>query len=332
MRLSLHPSSRPPSPTEVIEAVRALRSELDSLQDDEERALLLNEIGVLSELHRDDHAAARDLLSAVNAATALREPLERLIALVERRHSYQNLGKLLDRLGRVASSPEDVVRAQLARGDFLSDHRNDDDEALQAYEIAERAGCELTAVWLSLEWLAAKTNNTELRERVLEARAARTNDPAYRSLLKLRAAQTSLAHLDDPTTLQTLSELASSSGPTRDRALSLLEDEAAKAGDDDRLAELHEARALVYTQALEQPSEINDHALAPQATSAVATELWLRAARTRSARGEVDRASANLARAERLMGSNPAVFHALVDIQSAAGNGMVVAQAVTRVL
>jgi hypothetical protein len=306
---------------------------LELASEPDERALLMHEIGVLEELHRDDHAAAKDLLGAVNAATSLREPLEHLIALVERRHSFQNLGKLLDRLGRVASEPEEVVRAQLARGDFLSDQRHDDEGARQAYAIAENAGVDRAVVWLSLELLAGKLGDGELAKRVVTARASVTEDPTYKAMLQFRAASAALDADDEAAGLDLLEKLAAATGPAKERALAALERTAEKHGDRAKVAELREARAQLFTQMVEKPDLQADHGLLqPHAAAAIATELWVRAAHERCALQDNDRALANLARAERLLGSNPAVLHAMVDAHAAAGNPVGVTQAVERIL
>lgn len=328
MRLSLRPSSIPPTPEEILSVAADLRAELDATEAGDLRALLLFDVGVLEELHRDDHGAAKDLLAAVNQASNLSEPLERLIALVERRHSFQNLGKLLDRLGRVASTPEEVVRAQLARGDFLTDHRHDDEGARQAYALAEQAGVELPSVWLGLELLAGKQQDRELHKRVTSSRAAATLDPNYRALLRLRAAESALAQDDERGALRLLEQLVHDPSPARDRALHALERIAEKHGDLGRLADLREQRAQGLTQSFEnpQPAALGlEHGSAPLAA---ATELWVRAAKDRRELGDADRSLANLARAERLLADNPAVLHELCRVSAEVGNTPRMSQAI----
>lgn len=333
MRLSLRPSSIPPSARELLEAVQGLRAELEQVSSPEERALLLHEIGVLEELHRDDHAAAKDLLGAVNAASALREPLETLVALVERRHSFQNLGKLLDRLGRVATTPEEIARAQLARGDFLSDQRKDDESARQAYEYAERAGAQPTAAWASLEHLAGRQNDAALKQRVIAARASRTENAEYRALLSYRAACAAIEAGDELGGLRLLEQLAESRNPARGQALLSLEQQASRAGDKRSVALLRQRRAQWFSQLGEQgESELFSGMCTPHTAAVAAAELWVRAARCFDEIGDHDAALASLARAERALENNPAVLHGLVDAYARASNAVGLGQTVGRLL
>lgn len=331
MRLSLRPSSIPPSATDVFETVRGLRAELEAVTDAEQRALLLHEIGVLEELHRDDHAAAKDLLGAVNSATSLREPLEHLLALVERRHSFQNLGKLLDRLGRVVTEPQEIARAQLARGDFSSDHRNDPEAARQAYALAEQTGVLSQAVWLSQELLGRRLEDPDLALAALVARAKSTSDPTYRAALQLRAARAALAAGEEPTGLSLLRSLAAADGPSRYDALSLLEEHESAMGSSTRVAELRETRARLLAESLERP-ELAPHPLEPHTATAAATELWLRAAHLQRALGRGDRGLHDLAQAERLLANNPAVLFAAIDAHAELGNWAEVSRAVRSLL
>src|SRR6476619_5003032 len=74
--------------------------------------------------------------AAVNAEPDFREPLERLIAIIERRQSYKNLGKLLERLVRVAERPEERSRALLDQAFYLLDHEDDFSSARTLLEQA----------------------------------------------------------------------------------------------------------------------------------------------------------------------------------------------------
>src|SRR4051812_39727931 len=99
-----------PDLTVVTSAIARLRAEHDAADDARSRAVLLHEIGVLEERLGDETASVRDQLGAVNADSEFREPLERLIAIIERRQSYNNLGRLLERLVTVADRPEERAR------------------------------------------------------------------------------------------------------------------------------------------------------------------------------------------------------------------------------
>ncbi|MFC1642717.1 hypothetical protein ACFL5O_08540, partial [Myxococcota bacterium] len=112
--LSAPSNPNPPltaDPNLVTSAIARIRAEHAASDSGQMQAVLLHELGVLEELLGDESASARDQLAAVNAEPEFREPLERLIAIVEKRQSYRNLGKLLERLVRVANSPEETGRA-----------------------------------------------------------------------------------------------------------------------------------------------------------------------------------------------------------------------------
>ncbi len=189
MRISLSPLSGPLASEGIDDAVNTLRAELEASSQQTHRALLHYELALLYEQVRDDHSAAKELLLAVNGDSGLREPLERLIALMERRRSYVNLGKLLDRLGRIAQSPEESVRAQLARGDYMVDHRTDLAGALAAYEQASQLLPNNSLVWLSLHYLAARQSDAKLVETALTRRIQLAHHKGYRDSLRLQLAR-----------------------------------------------------------------------------------------------------------------------------------------------
>jgi len=102
-----------------------LRAEHAASGSAERQAILLHEIGVLEERLGDEATAARDQLAAVNAEPEFAEPLERLLAIIERRQSYKNLGKLLDRLHKVGGKPDERARALIDQAALLADQEQD---------------------------------------------------------------------------------------------------------------------------------------------------------------------------------------------------------------
>ncbi len=189
MRLSLPPTSASPTPDDVNQAVSLLRAELEASSDPTRKALLHYELALVFEQVRDDNTAAKELLLAVNMQSNLHEPLEHLIGLIERRRSYANLGKLLDRLGRVAESPAELNRAQLARGDFLTDHRTNLAQAAEAYEQVTKNQPDHRLAWLSLHYLGARQSDARLVENALAARIQHASHKAYRDGLRLQLAR-----------------------------------------------------------------------------------------------------------------------------------------------
>jgi tetratricopeptide (TPR) repeat protein len=182
MSIPLPTFSLPPNEGNLTDAIAALRREADSSTSEDRRAALLYELGVLEDRARNEAQAARDLLGAVNELPDFLEPLEKLISIIERRKSYKNLGKLLDRLCKVVDDPAERSRAFLARGSYLVDHSDDVDEARHAFEESIRVDPEDPTAWLELELLGAKTGNPELRLQSLKARANLARNPGWRSL------------------------------------------------------------------------------------------------------------------------------------------------------
>src|SRR6187399_198809 len=103
----------------VLGMIAKLRAEQTASGTPAREAALLHEIGVLEEATGDEAAAARDQLAAVNNEPEFTEPLERLIAIIERRQSFKNLGKLLERLSQVALTSNERSRALIERAFFL---------------------------------------------------------------------------------------------------------------------------------------------------------------------------------------------------------------------
>src|SRR5579883_1105419 len=122
-------SKIPPPSADALSAiegtVKRLRAELAGTHDKTRQARLLSEIGEIEERAGDEPGAARDYLAAFNADPSFREPLEGLVRLLERRRSLKNLGKLVDALTRAASSPDEKVRALLAKAGYLEDVTGD---------------------------------------------------------------------------------------------------------------------------------------------------------------------------------------------------------------
>jgi len=126
----------PPTQGAVDSAIRRLRAECDAGTSDTRRAVLLHEIAELEERFGDESAAARDQLGAVNAAPEFREPLERVLTLVQQRRSHRNRGRLLERLVTVAEAGPDRLRALLEKAAHFADNEDDFATAQSALEQA----------------------------------------------------------------------------------------------------------------------------------------------------------------------------------------------------
>ena len=175
--------------TVVTSAIARLRAEHDGASDGKTRAILLHEIGVLEERVGDETASVRDQLGAVNAEAEFREPLERLIAIIERRQSHKHLGRLLERLVNGADRPGERARALLDRSFYLLDHEHDTAGARTLLEQATDDAPRDASLWLALELIAGKLGDSALRERALLARVSLTENPHWKALLLLSLAE-----------------------------------------------------------------------------------------------------------------------------------------------
>ncbi|HEY4104988.1 MAG TPA: hypothetical protein VGM44_13915, partial [Polyangiaceae bacterium] len=214
----------------MTQTIARLRAEHDGAVDNAARAILLHEIGVLEERLGDEAASARDQLGAVNAEPDFREPLERLIAIIERRQSYKNLGKLLERLVRVADRPDERTRALLEQAFYLLDHEDDFGAARMLLEQASDESPRDASVWLALELLAGKIGDSELRERSLVARAGLTAKPHWKALLLLSLAEQRASADEIESAERALEEAIAIESPARFSALCALAELAQKSG------------------------------------------------------------------------------------------------------
>jgi predicted Zn-dependent protease len=188
------PSSLPagPPPATVEEGAELqgeltrLRAELDAATDSAREASLLAGIGDCLERANDDAAAARHYLAAHEADRGFREPLESLVRLLEKHPSLKGLGSVFDALVETATTPDEKVRALLLR----AAHRDDAEGAPAAQEDAQHAAAvegagaaDQASAWLTLEVLAGRTGQAQLREQAFAQRAQFAQDPAWLALL-----------------------------------------------------------------------------------------------------------------------------------------------------
>ena len=217
--------------TVVTSAIARLRAEHDGASDNKTRAILLHEIGVLEERVGDETASLRSQLGAINAEPEFREPLERLIAIIERRQAQKKLGKLLERLVSLADRPEERTRALLDHAYYLLDHEDDPSGARVLLEQATEDAPDDSSPWLALELVAAKLADSELRERALVARAALTENPHWKALLLLSLAEQRAALGDHEDAEQALEDAVRLGSPATFDGLTALVELAEKAND-----------------------------------------------------------------------------------------------------
>jgi cellulose synthase operon protein C len=314
-------TSIPPDPSIVTAAIGRLRAEHDATQSSILKALLLHEIAVLEELIGDEAAAARDQLGAVNAEPEFREPLERLIAIIERRQSFKNLGKLLERLVRVADGSDERCRALLEQAAYLSDHEQDTDGARTCLEEAVAEKPDDVPAWLALELFAGKVGDDALRLRALAARARLCQHPTWRALLLLDLGRALQAAGEQDAALAAVDEAIELKSSATFIAALALEELAAREERHDLSARARELQAELVMRAVDDPAAgdelgVPNHRRNP----ACAADAWLRAAEAQRRRGDAAVAAELLDRAIARLPAETALIHARLSAAEATGD------------
>jgi tetratricopeptide (TPR) repeat protein len=324
--LTSTPSRIPPAPPpEALAAlegtVRRLRTELAATGDRARHARLLAEIADLEERSGDEPAAARDYLAAYNADSTFREPLEGLVRLLEKRRSLKNLGKLVDALARVATSPDERVRALLMRAAYQADVASDLGEAKSAArdatEVEGAPVAERASAWLALEVLAGRTGDTVAREEALTQRAKFASDPTWHALLLLDRARIAAAAGEVESAVALVQEARGLGSEATWTAAALLEQVVREhpgiAGTDEA-----RSRAEAHADALDATAALLEEAMVDAARGDALgvphwvrepgrrVDAWLRAAEARRRLGQIDRAAATLDRALEQVAAMPA--------------------------
>lgn len=318
-------SSRPDTLAAMLaERASWLRGEVEATDDAVAKAVLLHELGVMQERAGDDPGAARDYLAAFNSDPTFREPLEAMVALLQRRRSVKNLGKLLDALVRGAATVDEASRALVEKAGFLLDHGGDVEGARQALREAVAENPDEVAAWLELELLAAREGDAVARVEALSERAARVDSPTWRGLLLLDLAALEAASGDLERAAATCRAAAALEGAARFRAYEVLADLARKAGDDGLFSEAIEAQYELVSSAI----EATDGGAAADAegvpsyvrSAAFAVDLLLQAAEARRRSGDAAGAASAIERAaSRLAGERSLAWLHLAEV-SAAGD------------
>jgi cellulose synthase operon protein C len=319
---SSSPSIRPASGSEAYAAAAVrLRAELDATTDAGARAVFLHESGVLLEKAGDDPGAARDYLAAFNAEPMFREPLEALVALLHRRRSVKNLGKLLEALVRAAATTDEASRALVERASFLTEQQADLAGAKQALREAVSENPDELTGWLELEILAGKESDKAARLEALAERAARAEPPTWRALLMLDVADMEAQAGDREKAAATCRAAAVLEGAARFRAYVLLGDLARREQDDSLLAEALEAQAELVLGALEDGAAGDAEGVPVYVRTAhFVADALLRAADARRRSGELAGAAALLERAASRLPGELTVLYAQLSVADASGN------------
>ncbi len=305
----------------VTSVMQRLRAEHDAAESPATKAVLLHELGVLSETLGDEAGSARDQLGAVNADPDFREPLERLIAIIERRQSYKNLGKLLERLVRVAETPEERARALLDQAAFASDHEGDDGAARMLLEQAADESPDDASLWLALELSAGKTSDGDLRDRALSARARLAQDPLWKALLLVDLGELRSAGGETVSAQAALEEAVGLGSSATFEALEALAAFARLHAAPDVEERALEALADAIALSLTNPEAAHKVGVPRYRRSpAQAAHAWLLAADRKRARGDAAGATALLDQALELLPGEPLLLRARLHAAEAAGD------------
>ena len=353
--LTAIPSRAPAPPTgepplAVQEITHRLRAELAATTERARQARLLMEVANLEERSGDEPAAARDYLAAYNADQSFREPLEGLVRLLEKRRSLKNLGKLVDALVRVATEPDEKVRALLMRSAYQADVADDlasaKDSAREATTVEEAPAAERASAWLALEVLAGRTGDPATREVALAERSKYATQPTWRALLLVDRARMAAAAEQFEAACSLLQEARSLDSAATWTAATLLEEltreptGAPAAGVVRDRAEMH-ANALDETAALVEQAVLDGargDALGVPLWAREPRRLvdaWLRAAESRRLVGQLDRAASTLDHAIEYLGAieaddvrlpEAAVLHARIRLAEQTGDTALAAQ------
>ncbi|HVU04923.1 MAG TPA: tetratricopeptide repeat protein [Polyangiaceae bacterium] len=303
------------------DSLAELRAECELAESEAAKAVLLHEIGVLADDAHNDGQAARDLLSAVNALPGFNEPLERLVVLIERRKSYKNLGKLVDRLTKVAETPEERSRAFVALSEFKEDQEADEAAARDALERATEAKPDDTDAWLYLERLAARAGDAEARERALSTRAELAVDPTWKALLLLDVGRTRAARGDVDGAIVALERAADSKTDAAFEALSELARVATASGRGEIAARALESKAALIQAAIVGATE-DGAAAVPAAlrTESHVADAWIGASTARRSLGQTDQALELLDRVVSLLPDDPVALFARLRAAESTGD------------
>lgn len=298
-----------------------LRAEQESANSALRRAVLLHEIAIAETASGNEGSAARSELLAINEEPDFAEPLEHLIALVERRGSFRNLAKLLERLVELAAPGEERTRALIKRAAFLVDFENDIPAAIDLLEQALEAAPEDAGAWLALEFAAGKLGDETRRLRALAARAALAEPPTWRALLLIDLARLHLSLGDAEAAFAALDQALANPGQAAYATLLAREELARREERHDLLAATLESQARALEAALAD-SAVGDAQGVPRfrRTEAHVVDTWLRAAEARRQQGDLATAASELSGALERLGPEPALLHARLRLAELAGD------------
>ncbi len=224
--MTTRPSDRSPAgfePTALHTGSGWLEAEIAATDSTGTRALLLYEAALLQEQSGNVTESARLQLQAVNTDPRLAEPVERLLALFEQRHSLKNIGRVVERLSQLANTIEERERALLERAAHAMIEQRDTSSAKQFLLDAIEAVPASAIAWNLLNLVAEQSHDSELLQRTIKSRALFSDNASWSGLLLIELAeiQDELGQFDAAS--ESLDQIIHAAGPVTLRALDALE-------------------------------------------------------------------------------------------------------------
>jgi len=299
------------NPTTLNSDAQWLQAEITASTAESQLALLLYELGQLSEVAANGTEAAQHYLQAVNTDARFGEPVERLLSLFERRHSMKNIGRVVDRLQLVASSPEQRERAALERGAFALIEQHDGVTArLVLKELVDSTSVSATA-WNLLHCIAEQSQDLQLLQQTLAARASASDNPTWSGILfaELAEIQSQLGQFNDA--VKSLDRVIDAAGPRSFAAFEVLQRLASTQDNDEYLARSHLGQASLLERAIVDPVAGDALGVPRWRRSLVhVAEAFLRAALARHSAGNTSEAATLLEKARALAPNDSLIQHA----------------------
>ncbi len=224
--MTTRPSDRSPDafePAAMHTSNGWLEAEIGATSTSGPRALLLYETALMAEQSGNATEAAKSHLQAVNTDPHLAEPVERLLALFEQRHSLKNIGRVVERLSQLANTVEEQERASLERAAYAMIEQRDAHAARTILLDAIDAAPSSASVWNLLNIVAEQTHDTELLQRTIESRASLSDNSTWSGLLLVELAELRHEIGGFEEALEALDQVIEAAGPVTFNALDMLE-------------------------------------------------------------------------------------------------------------
>ena len=311
--MTTRPSDRSPDtfePSAMHTGNGWLDTEIEATSTNGTRALLLYEAALLAEQSGNATDAAKLHLQAVNTDPHLAEPVERLLAVFEQRHSPKNIGRVVERLSQLASTVEEQERAALERAAFAMIEQHDAQTARKILLDVVDAAPSSSSVWNFLNLVAEQTRDLDLLQRAIKARASLSNNSTWSGLLLVELAELRHKIGGFEEALEALDQVIEAAGPVTFNALEMLERLSFSQQQHEILSRALVSRASLLDRATHD-SSIGDALGVPRwrRTEQHVADAFLRAAIARQRAGNTGESAILLERGLALLPTDPVIEH-----------------------